>query len=148
MVVQKIVHLTSVNFVVTDIEPVHPIHLLFHDFCPLEQIIHSLVLHSFHSESLSRTSLSISKTSYYTSVKEKVDLRLNGVFVQRASSLNFSKSIVKGKSVVFNCLCDSINLVLALVNENYRVRATDTINLSSFQLLGKSRSFPHADVDF
>ena len=122
MIVEQVVDFTAIDLVHRNCYCKISLVVLPVIYSSLEQILHCIVLQALHRERLARASLSVSKNRNRTCVEHQIEDRLDAKAVKLFIRLLLAESVVKLERLVVNKLGNAIDFVLAVMNDNFRVR--------------------------
>lgn len=100
----------------------------------LEQVLHSVVLKTLHGESLTGTCLTVSENCDGARVEDEVKDGLNAKTIELFIWLRLAESIVEFESLIVDEFCDAVDLVLAVVDDDFGVRDGCYVDLSAGEL--------------
>lgn len=100
----------------------------------LEQVLHGVVLETLHGEGLTGTRLAVGENCDSARVENKVKDGLDAEAIELFIRLRLAESIVEFKSLIVDELCDAVDLILAVVDDDFGVRNGNYVDLSTSEL--------------
>ena len=131
MVIKQVVDFAAINFVHWNGDGEISLIVLPVIDSSLKQILHCIVLQTLHGESLARASLPVRKNCYRSRVENQVEDRLDTEAVKFLVRLMLAKRVVEFESLVVNKFCDAIHLVLAVMDDHFRVGNWNYVNFTT-----------------
>lgn len=116
-------------------------------FSNFKNVINSIFRNLINSESFTWTSLPICKASYNTIGKKTRQYISDWELVHILRVFIFVESIIKCEIGVFYKLGNPINFIHRLMNNNFRVASTYSVDFTTLILLIKKRPFPNTNAD-
>ena len=145
--VEKIIDFAAVDFVHGHCHREIPLVILPIVNATLEEILDSDALDAVHCVRLAGARLPVRENGHYSLIEYQIKDGPHLVEVQLLVGFVLAESIIKFEFRVFNCFGHSINFILAIMNENLRVRYRDYIYLAVRQLLLEDRPLLEAHTD-
>ena len=148
VIIEQVVELASIDLVHRDRHCEVPLVILPVVDALLEQILDCDALNAVHGVRFARSCLPIGEYGDDALVEDQVEYGSHLEEVELLTRLDFAEGIIELELRVFNCLGDAIDLVLAVMNNDFRISYCDYVDLAVCQFLVENGPLLEADADF